>query len=498
MQEPSFKYVLPEERPVLPWKDDDSYETVLDGLVAFSHSGLYPMHMPGHKRNAKKFGDKLNLSIDVTESKGMDNLHDPHGPLKRNQARLAERFGAHRSYYMINGSSGGILAGFRTGTKRGDTVIVGRNAHKSSYHAIEICDLNPVFISPEVDESFGMYGSVDPRKVERLLDENPGTALVAITSPTFEGVVSDVREIARICHEHGALLLVDEAHGAHMNYCDRLPDDAVKCGADFVIESLHKTLPSLTSTAVIHISDRVDEHKMAHSLAVFETTSPSHLLLASIDECEAYLEAYGKEEHDKLFSWLDDFSEKMKGLKILRVLNMGDDVNEEHPNCFAIDVTKIVVSTKNADINGMQLMNMLREDYKFEIEMAYGDYAMAMATIGDTAEGLDRFADALLDIDRRVNRVAEPEKALFPNIPARAMRVLDAMEAECEWVSPEESLGRVAAEYAWAYPPGIPLLTPGETVEESVLARFRQLDAQGIVVKTDSHRMPQALCVVKR
>nr|WP_072513941.1 aminotransferase class V-fold PLP-dependent enzyme [Ndongobacter massiliensis] len=497
MEEKKQAYVLPEHRPVEPWHDDLQFELELDALRSLSTSGLTYMHMPGHKRNTAKFGSMLGIGLDVTESKGMDNLHDPKGPFLRNQERLAAEFGAQKSYYMVNGSTGGILAAFRAGTKREDTVIVARNAHKSTYHALEICDLNPVFLSPEIDEDFGLYGSVDPEKIRALLEVHPETRLVAVTSPTYEGVFSDIRSIAQIVHEHGALLLVDEAHGAHTHYCRRLGADAVACGADFVIESLHKTLPSLTSTALLHISSRVDVHRMDHVMAVFETTSPSHLLLASIDECEAYLRAHGVEEHDRLFALLDAFSARMKELRILRVLCMGNDRAENHLNIFEKDPTKIVVSTRQSTISGADLMNRLRAEYKVEMEMAYGDYAMAISTIGDTEKNLVDFANALLAVDQSLCRAEEERETLFVAIPERAVRVADALENEREYIAADASLGRIAGEYAWAYPPGIPLVTPGEIINESALARFRQLEAQGIVVKTDTGRMPEEILVLK-
>ena len=496
MEQNPDSYILPEDRPTEEWDDSRTYSTVYDTLASYSKSEIYPFHMPGHKRNTEKFGDALNLSLDVTESKGMENLHNPNGPIKIHQEEVAAAYGAAHSFYMINGSSGGILAGIRTATKRKDTIIIGRNSHKSGYHAVEICDLNPIFITPEIDEDFSVFGGVDPKKIEQLLEDHPETSLVAITSPTFEGVISDVESIAEICHRYGALLLVDEAHGAHFKYAPDRFKHAIACGADLVIESLHKTLPSLTSTALIHISDRVSVEKMRHNLAVFETTSPSHLLMASIDECNSYLKMNGLRDHIKLYDQLAGFSEKMKELKILKVLCMGNDRMSNHPSFFNYDPSKIVISTKDSALSGMDLMNRLREDYKLEIEMAYGDYAMAISTIGDTDESFDRFARALLEIDCSLKKGDHSPEAIFPAIPVRAKSVLDSLEGDFEFIEVSDSLGRISAEYAWAYPPGIPLLTPGEVIAQDVLDRFAQLESQSITVNTTSKQMPERIRVV--
>lgn len=497
MSEVNKAYIRPEDRPVPDWNDHAPFEYVLDGLRSYAASDVYPFHMPGHKRNTKKFGQHLNLGIDMTESEGMENLHDPSGPILRHTQALAKKRGAQRSFYMVNGSTGGILAAIRTATRRGDTIIVGRNAHKSTYHAIEIGDLNPVFISPEIDEDFGIYGSISPQTMTTLLEQHPETTAVIITSPTFEGVFSDIRALSQLCHARGVLLLVDQAHGAHTCYCSRLTDDAVLCGADIVIESLHKTLPSLTGTSLLHISERVDADRMAHNLSVFQTTSPSHLLMASIDECISYLDANGISEHNALFCTLDEFSERLKGLRTLRVLGVGSDSPEQHPTCFSLDPTKIVISTRFSGFSGMTLMERLRRDHRIELEMAYGTYAMAMATIGDTREGLMHFANALLQIDAELSPVEGDPLPAYDSIPRRALRVLDAMEAERYFCPLSDALDKISAEYAWAYPPGIPLLTPGERISEHILSRFALLEAQGVHIKTDCRRMPAGLMVVK-
>lgn len=489
------KYLLPEERGLISWNQVDQADYIYDVLQSYSHSSVYPLHMPGHKRNTKKFGDALLYSLDMTESPRMVNLHDPSGLLKRHQEELAKDYGAANSYYMVNGSTGGIISAIRTLTKRKDHLLMTRNAHRSTYHAMEICDLDATFLSPEIDQEFGMYASISPKKVETLLDRDPKITCVFITSPTFEGVISDVRAIADVVHAHGARLIVDEAHGAHFHYSHRYKD-AIHEGADIVIESLHKTLPSLTATAVLHISERVDSEEMARNLAIFETSSPSHLLLASCDECIGYMRSEGARDLDNMYRIIDKVSHRLEGLEKLEVLGMGRDRKENHPLCYDMDPSKIIISTKAVTVKGIELNDILRQR-GFELEMGYGDYSLAMVTLGDTEEGLLRFADTLLEVDKELRYEAQPQESIFPEIPQKAMRLLDAWEGPGEFVRLEDSLGRIANEYIWAYPPGIPLLIPGERIAQDILDRFLQLGKQRVKLKSSYGKAPAEIYVVK-
>ncbi|MCI6660614.1 aminotransferase class I/II-fold pyridoxal phosphate-dependent enzyme [Peptoniphilaceae bacterium SGI.137] len=489
------KYIFPESRPHIPWDPNREYPTILELIRSYSESETYSLHMPGHKRNTQKFGSSLPYALDMTESIGMANLHDPaDGIIERKQNELAKEFGAFHSFFMINGSSGGILAGLRTLTERGDRIVVARNCHKSAYHAIELCQLNPIYVLPEVDQKFGIYGSIDPDTIEKTLEANPETTVVLITSPNFDGVLSDVRSIANICHEHGVLLMVDEAHGAHLHYMDEF-EDSVSCGADLVIQSLHKTLPALTSTSVAHISNRVDPYSMARNLSIFETTSPNHILLASIDECLEYMYAEGRSQYEWLHEVLAEISEKFNDLQHLQVYGMGEDREEDHPNCFMHDPTKIVISTFETNIYGKQLIEELRKRH-FELEMCYGNYVLAMVTLGDTEEGLLSFADALLEIDAALSEESELDAPIFPDIPEKDMLIYDTLEYPHKEVSLQDSIGRISHEYIWAYPPGIPLLVPGERIDEAMISRMNQLTKQGITLKSSSHGLPDVINVI--
>lgn len=472
------------------------HNTLLEKLEEHSETGWYPMHMPGHKRNTALLGDKIPYDIDVTEIPGFDNLHDAHGIIQEGQKRIADSFGAAQTFYLINGSTCGIIAGIRTATWPGDEIIVSRNCHKSVYNAIEICNLRPTYLLPRVDEDFHIYASVAVEDVKEALDAHPKAKLVLITSPTFEGVVSDIKSIAALCHDRGVLLMVDEAHGAHFHYSDDFPTDAVACGADIVIESLHKTLPSLTSTSLAHISARVDAVEMARNLSIFETTSPSYILMASIDQCFELLVTKGEELYKAFDENLKYFSERCKELEVLRVLCHGHDVPENHPNAFAIDRSKIVISCKDTVMSGMELMTILREHYDIEMEMGFGDYVMGIATIADERIGYEMLADALIAIDKTVPRTDEPDEEIFPAVPEYDVQIQTALYSPQKVVSLSESLGLVAAEYAWAYPPGIPIITPGEIISKDVISHIHNLERQGVHVKSNLGKLPESIRVM--
>ena len=311
--------------------------SLLDRLKAHAASDSIPMHMPGHKRNTALLGTDLPYNIDITEIEGFDNLHGASGILKEYMEEITDYYGTKRSFYLVNGSTCGILAGIRAATKRGGKIAVARNCHKSVYHAIELFGLEAIYLVPEMDEAFGIHGGISTTSIADTLKKNPDTQLVVLTSPTYEGVVSDIAAIADICHAHGIPLMVDEAHGSHFNYSEHFPTSATALGADIVIQSLHKTLPSLTMTSLAHLTgDLIRPEEMARQLAIFESSSPSYVLMASIDSCFRLLRDEGEQLFENYNQRLTDFSEKMKQLQHLKVLCHGKDNPTAAPNLFRL------------------------------------------------------------------------------------------------------------------------------------------------------------------
>jgi arginine decarboxylase len=478
-------------------KEKNAYPSLLQRLQVYAETDMIPMHMPGHKRNTELLGDSLPYKLDITEIEGFDNLHGAAGILKEYMNSFAAFYGTKQTFFLVNGSTCGILAGIRAATKPRDKILVSRNCHKAVYNAVELMDLEPIYLLPELEEDFKLYGGIDPDLVKKRLDENPDIKLVVLTSPTYEGVVSDIRSIAALCHASNIPLLVDEAHGAHFNYSEAFPESAVTLGADIVIQSLHKTLPSLTATALAHVcGELVSEQEMARQLAIFETSSPSYILMASIEQCIRLMTERTDELFGQYMRHLAAFSEKMKALKKLRILCHGNDDKAKHKSFHDFDSGKIVISTKGTSITGNELMGMLREKHHIELEMAYSGYALAITSVCDTEDSFCALSEGLLEIDQTLEESAENTGALLPGIPERILSIQAAFQSEKAVCSLHESIGRIAAEYAWAYPPGIPIVTPGERISEEIITAIAGLHLQGIRVNSDSGCLPGGLLVV--
>ena len=407
------------------------------------------MHMPGHKRRASSLRslDKL----DITEINGFDDLHDPHGVIADIEKRAADLWGAERSHILVNGSTCGILAGIYTLAKRGDRIVMARNCHKSVYHAVELLDLKPTFIMPEILCGGRFCGKVSARQVSDAINscsEEP--ALVVVTSPTYEGIISDIRGIADVCESYGVPLLVDEAHGAHLDVVDGFQGGAVNAGADIVIQSLHKTLSCLTQTAVAHVRECFDEPFM-HALDIFETSSPSYLLMASADECITELRENGGILSERWNEALDSARRKLSELKNLELFESPDQ-----------DRSKFVIITVKAGISGSELSDMLRNRFNIETEMSAPGHIIAMSGEGDSEVSLSRFADALLKIDEELTLSDLEDLPSLPSLPPLVMSITDAMRAKNKRVSLDDALYEISADYVTPYPPGIPLVIPGE------------------------------------
>lgn len=450
-------------------------------LKALAQSDVYPFHMPGHKRQLSGF---FPYELDITEIEGFDNLHHAKGLLFEAQQYAAQMYQSRKAYYLVNGSTCGILAAISAATTKGGRVLVARNCHKAVYNAIYLRGLKAEYVYP-VATHYGIQGQIQAADVERKLVEKPDIQAIVITSPTYDGLVSDVRAIADLAHAHGIPLIVDEAHGAHFGLDEAFPDNATVLGADAVIMSVHKTLPAPTQTAILHLcSDRINVTKMEKFLGIYETSSPSYVLMAGIEESLRLADEAKGVQMKEYVRRLQIFREKMRRLTILRVPDRADFTGEE---AYAYDIGKLLLVTNGA-ISGKALQELLLKKYGLQMEMSSGNYVLAMTSFMDTEEGLERLADALLGIDATLTvtdqrEMFSPEKIYRQ--PKKAMEIDEVQDGESTSVAFSEAEGRICADYIYLYPPGIPVIVPGEVLDQQTLTVIEtcqkmELDVEGL------------------
>ena len=456
-------------------------------LEEYYNKDYLPMHMPGHKRNVELLGEKLPYKIDITEIDGFDDLHHAEGIIKNIEDKARKIYKSKRSFILVNGSTCGILAGIRSVVDFGDKVLVARNCHKSVYNAIEINGLNPIYMLPKIG-SEGIDRNIDSKQVEEKLKENNDIKLVILTSPTYEGVISDIEAIVDIAHKFNVPVLVDEAHGAHLRFINDICDkEALNSGADIVIQSLHKTLPALTGTALLHIQgDLVKEENVARELSIFETSSPSYILMSSIEECLDIIENRGKKLFEEYQNNLKYFYNETKNFKNLKIL--GNEIE----NKDYYDFGKIVIKTNKTNITGKELICILRKEYKIELEMLSINYALAMTSICDSRENFERLLDALKKIDRSLEQKGEVYNNYDIILPKKEISILEAIKnTNSEFKDYNELKGKISKEYIWVYPPGIPLITPGEVINNDLIRKIKEFEKAGIEVRTTFNKFPK-------
>jgi len=493
-----------------------------DKLSDLSKSNMYPFHMPGHKRNASCGMDTaLLFDHDITEIDDFDNLHDARDLLRTCQNRANDLYKAGETFFLVNGSTCGVLSAISAVTADGDTILTARNCHKSLYHAAYLRNLNLRYLYPENIEGYDFCGAVTKASVEEALGVNKDIKAVFITSPTYEGVYSDVRAIADVAHSHNIPLIVDEAHGAHLGIAKGMPEGAITQGADIVIHSLHKTLPCITQSALLHVSGSyVDRDRLKRFLRIYQTSSPSYLMMASIDDGISYMTRYGDDFATKLLSYHDKILANTRKLKHLIV-----------PDYSVIaDPCKIVIACKDNSITGSDIYDHLRNRYALQPEMACKSYVLMIITGMDTLEGIERLIEAIKeidkDIDKKINKdidteidtVIEDKADLYDLYNAEdTKKQVDSSNAEdkinpgnlsmaesrtdsytpCDikmtltkaWDTDHEEIlldkadGRIAADFVNLYPPGIPLVVPGEVITNKLIDNIKENLTEGLNVQ---------------
>lgn len=426
-----------------------------------------PFHMPGHKRNIELLGNDFPYDIDITEIENFDNLHNPENVIMDIEEKIKKLYHCDNSYLLVNGTTCGILAGVYTAVKENDTVLMARNCHKSVYNAVKLAKAKIVYLQPETDE-YGISKKITPQMVKSAIESND-IKLIVLTSPTYEGVISNVEEICSIAHSKGIPVLLDAAHGAH--YFN-------KPIADITIMSLHKTLPALTQCAVAHInSDIIDPVDFRINLSIFETSSPSYVLMSSVERCIDFA-ADNKQLFIRHQIRLENFYKQLSSLKHLKLLKYDDP-------------GKINIFTGYSSISATQLADTLRQNFNIEVEMVSKDYIIAMSTICDTDENLDVLKNALLNIDAKLSKKA------FSKIPD-----IKIPEKYCESyqilskgkLTPlDNCLNKISCEYIWAYPPGIPVLVPGECISTELIEYIKAYNDSGIELHSTYNQLQKGI-----
>ncbi len=486
-------------------------DLLLERLKRYKESDIYPFHMPGHKRCKNEFTNEfLNpYEIDITEIEGFDNLHHPEGILKDSMEWAAEVYGADKTYYLINGSSSGILSAICSTSPLNGKIIISRNCHKSVYHGVILNYLKTEYIYPQIIDELWINGGISVNDVEKILENNSDANAVLIVSPSYDGIVSDICGIAEIVHKKGIPLIVDEAHGAHFSFDKRekkrfFPRSALDCGADIVIQSLHKTLPSFTQTAVMHVrKGYINLEKLEWYLQIYQSSSPSYVLMAGIEKCIFEMEKKGM-RYCKRFE--KEICQMRKSLSKMKCLHLLDKVIIGYFGVYDIDCSKIVVSCRNTIISGEFLGKLLREKYHLEMEMCGVDYVVAITSFFDSQEGLYRLTKAFLEIDEMLfqKNFGETEKTNIDTINTRlvwenkipevCMPLAKARETKCKKVRINNCEGKISGEFIYLYPPGIPIIVPGERINQEIINQILQykklgLSIQGMEDKTSEYLM---------
>ena len=500
-------------------------ELLINRLAAYARSDMYPFHMPGHKRRTGPEDSFMNscvdsftnpFAVDITEIEGFDNLHHPEGILKDSMKWAADVYGADQTYYLINGSTGGILAAVCGSVPRGGRILVSRNCHKSVYHGICLNQLKTSYVYPQEIEGLGIQGGITAEDVDRMLNRYMDTQAVLIVCPTYDGIVSDIEAIARIVHRAGLPLIVDEAHGAHFRYDAMFPVSALDLGADVVIQSVHKTLPSLTQTALLHIKCNrpdggcyADRERIDRYIHMVQSSSPSYVLMASIENSIYQMEQtdmapYGKQLH-KL----------RRRLGQMRHLRLADTGLIGQAGIRDLDLSKIVVSTRGTCLypaedgltgfTGAQLDDILRREYHLEMEMCGADYVTAITTVMDSGEGLERLGDALTRIDSQLTDAgykpdgrSGDQKSVYRMRCDTAMSMGEAMEENMASVGLEDSAGCISGEFVYIYPPGIPIVAPGEWISRPILEVILEYRDKGLPVQGPADQSLRTIRVVQK
>jgi len=479
---------------------------IAEALEAYSSERVVPFDVPGHKHGRGNpeltaFLGERTMTLDVNSMKPLDNLCHPVSVIKEAEELAAEAFGAKAAFFMVGGTTSAVQAMVFTVAARGDKLIVPRNVHRSVINAMVLCGAVPVYVDPGAHEELGIALGMQLSDIEAAIRENPDAKAVFVNNPTYYGICSDLRGIVKLAHRNGMQVVVDEAHGTHLSFSDRLPVSAMEAGADMASVSMHKSGGSLTQSAFLLVggsgtskttspesdaksavspdenrAPTIDPAYVRQIINLTQTTSGSYLFLSSLDLSRKRLALHGKELFDKVIDMAEYAREEINSIGGYYAI--GSELIDGN-EIYDFDKTKLVIHTLPVGLAGIEVYDLLRDEY--DIQMEFGDFGNCLAylSVGDRVREVERLVGALSEIRRRFGKdpiVSLPNNYIAPVV---VLSPQEAFYADAEHVAFEKTVGRIAAESIMCYPPGIPVLAPGEKITEEVLEYLRYAQEKG-------------------
>jgi len=458
---------------------DQKRVPIFEALKDYHKKNVIPFDVPGHKHGVgipemvEYFGNTM-LELDVNAMKCLDNICNPIGVIEEAEELAADAYYADHAFFLVNGTTAGVQTMIMSVCEPGDKIILPRNAHKSAITAIILSGAIPIYIQPEVNEDLGLAMGISIESVESAIARHPEAKAVFLVNPTYYGAISDVKSIVKLAHKYGIAVLVDEAHGAHMNFHPELPSDGIELGADMCAVSTHKTGGSLTQSSLLLLREGIiDERTVKTTLNLTQTTSASYLLMVSIDLARKQLATVGEEmltEVLRLSRWARNEINKIDGLYAFGTELIGT------PGVHDFDETKLGVNVRNIGLTGFEVYDILRDEYNIQAELGDMYNILAIVSLGDTEKSLKALVEALKDIAVKHRRDEEVKltKGILKN-PDIIVSPRDAYYSEKKIVKLEDAVGEISGESIMAYPPGIPVVTPGERISKEIIEYIQVL-----------------------
>lgn len=461
------------------------FETLLD----HAKRKVTSFHTPGHKngwsidQRMKSFTGENIYYFDVTVFPEVDSLHDPTGPIKKAQELMAEAYGVEHSLFLVNGSSVGNIAMLLSACQPGNSVIVSRSSHKSVMSGIVLAGLWPIWLQPKIDQNLDIIFNTSPEQVEEALNRYPEAKAVFITSPTYNGITDDLFKIAEICHQRGKVLLVDEAHGPHLKFHRDLPMSAVEAGADLCVQSTHKILSALSQGSVLHVNSSIlDFNRVKRVVSMLQTTSPNYFILASLDLARRQAVLHGEAMIEKVLNAAAYGRNQINMLSKFYCFSRKDI--QKTPGGYDLDPTKLTISVTRTGLSGYQIEDILAKEYNIQVDCADIFNLIAIMGIGSDRSDVQLLVNALKDIEKKYQGHQQNWIMQIPSLSTEMVMMPREVffAAKIKRVPLSKAAGHIAAETLTPYPPGIPVLIPGERITQEICDYLMDLSAKDIRV----------------